>query len=92
MMIYSHYGKKIVLASLGILRVGKRKLGGFLNEENKENGTSIKSTCSSPFHFFWFQVTVNTAVPIDLMESLLDFKEQTFNTKIRQKVFSMLLI
>lgn len=41
MMIYSHYGKKIVLASLGILRVGKRKLGGFLNEENKENGTSI---------------------------------------------------
>ena len=41
MMIYSHYGKKILLASLGILRVGKRKLGGFLNEENKENGTSI---------------------------------------------------
>lgn len=55
MMIYSHYGKKIVLASLGILRVGKRKLGGFLNEENKENGTSIKSTCSSPFHFFGFK-------------------------------------
>ena len=44
-----------MLASLGILRVGKRKLGGFLNEENKENGTSIKSTCSSPFHFFGFK-------------------------------------
>ena len=52
MMIYSHYGKKIVLASLGILRVGKWKVGGFLNEENKENGTSINLPVVLRFIFF----------------------------------------
>ena len=50
--VYSHYGKKIVLASLGILRVGKWKVGGFLNEENKENGTSINLPVVLRFIFF----------------------------------------
>ena len=57
-----------MLASLGILRVGKWKLGGSLNEDNKENGTSIDLPVVLRFIFFWFQVTVNTAVRIDLMQ------------------------
>ena len=57
-----------MLASLGILRVGKWKRGGSLNEDNKENGTSIDLPVVLRFIFFWFQVTVNTAVRIDLMQ------------------------